>query len=420
MKKSRKAEKSSSSKKSGEEIVNSPVLRNLFESLPLPVFYKDICGIYIACNQKFGKLSGTNPADIIGKTSGEIFPSDIAEIYDREDMTALKNQEAQTYEAVLASADGTKHTYIFHKKPLDNRSEMSCGLIGSIFDITERKEFEAHLRKDEERYRRIFENIQDVYYEVNMEGTIMEISPSIEKYSLFKRETLIGQSIYDFYADKNEREIFLQTIRQNGYVHDFEIKLLNHENTLRTCSINAAILPADKEHPPLIVGSLRDISERKHSEEILRQREEELSIKSKNLEEMNTALKVLLRQREEDRRENEENVLTNVKASIIPYIDKFKEQPLTGHQKTCLGMLEAKINEIVSPFIHSMRQAGYDLTPQEMRVTDFVKNGNTTKEIADALGISMKTVDYHRENIRRKLGIKNRQTSLRSYLLKFL
>ncbi|MEK7826194.1 MAG: helix-turn-helix transcriptional regulator, partial [Thermodesulfobacteriota bacterium] len=196
------------------------------------------------------------------------------------------------------------------------------------------------------------------------------------------------------------------------------IKLRDLQSALFTCSITAAILPGEGERPPRIVGSIRDITERKRAEETLRQREEELSIKSRNLEEVNTALKVLLKQREEDRKEMEENVLANVKTSILPYIEKVKESPLTHHQKACLEILEAQMKKIISPFLRRISQACFDLTPQEIRVADFVKNGNTTKEIADILVISIKTVDYHRDNIRRKLGIKNHHTNLRSFLLK--
>ena len=156
----------------------------------------------------------------------------------------------------------------------------------------------------------------------------------------------------------------------------------------------------------------------RRAEETLRQSEEELSIKSRNLEEVNTALKVLLKQREEDRKEMEENVLANVKTSIFPHIEKLKEGPLTHHQRACLEILEAQMKKIIAPFLHRISQACFDLTPQEIRVADFVKNGNTTKEIADILVISIKTVDYHRDNIRRKLGIKNYHANLRSFLLK--
>lgn len=396
-----------------------PLIKNLLEAIPLPLFHKDDSGIYRACNRKFEEITGKKTGDIIGRKSGDLFSSDIAAIYDSQDEQTLQKGTAHTYEAALPGNIPDTRILIFHKFPLCDPSGTPRGLIGSIFDITGRKEYELKLRNDEDRYRRIFENIQDVYYEVNMEGVILEISPSVEKFSSFKREDIIGQSIYNFYADKDERKAFLQAINQKGYVHDFEIKLIDSAGSLRTCSVNAAILPGDEEHPPLIVGSLRDISERKLSEEKLRQSEEELSIKSRNLEEMNTALRVLLKQREEDRKENEENVLTNVKTAVIPCLEKFKEQPLTDSQKTCLEMMETKINEVVSPFIHRLYQAGYYFTSQELRIADFIREGRTTKEIAALLGISVKTVDYHRDNIRKKLGIRDRRTGLRSYLLKF-
>jgi len=418
MKKGKKIEKPRPYKISNEETEAPVFLQKLIDSIPIPIFYKDIQGAYLGGNREFENFLGRKIEDIVGKTVHEIAPEDLAEIYEQADKKLLQTGGDQTYESAIMHADGTRHIVVFNKATLNNRDGKPCGLVGSIFDITLRKKFEAQLRSSEARYRRIFENIQDVYYEVGLDGAILELSTSVEKYVPFKREDLIGRSVYDFYADKNRRSGFLQEIREKGYVRDFEIQLRNLQGALFTCSITAAILPGEEERPPRIVGSIRDISERKRAEETLGQREEELSIKSRNLEEVNTALKVLLKQREEDRKEMEENVLTNVKTSILPYIEKVKEGPLTHHQRACLEILEAQTKKIISPFLHRITQACFDLTPQEIRVADLVKNGNTTKEIADILGISIKTVDYHRDNIRRKLGIKNHQTNLRSFLLK--
>ena len=418
MKKGKKIEKPRPYKISNEETEAPVFLQKLIDSIPIPIFYKDIQGAYLGGNREFENFLGRKIEDIVGKTVHEIAPEDLAEIYEQADKKLLQTGGDQTYESAIMHADGTRHIVVFNKATLNNRDGKPCGLVGSIFDITLRKKFEAQLRSSEARYRRIFENIQDVYYEVGLDGTILELSTSVEKYVPFKREDLIGRSVYDFYADKNRRSDFLQEIKGKGYVRDFEIQLRDLQGALFTCSITAAILPGEGERPPRIVGSIRDISERKRAEETLGQRDEELSIKSRNLEEVNTALKVLLKQREEDRKEMEENVLTNVKTSILPYLEKLKEGTLTQHQRTCLEILEAQMKKIISPFLHRISQACFDLTPQEIRVADFVKNGNTTKEIADILGISIKTVDYHRDNIRRKLGIKNHQTNLRSFLLK--
>jgi len=418
MKKSKKIEGSRPYKINDEETETSTFLQKLIDSIPIPIFYKDIQGVYLGGNRELENFLGRKMEDIVGKTVHEIAPEDLAEIYEQADKKLLQTGGAQTYESAIMHADGTRHIVVFNKAIFNNRDGKPGGLIGSIFDITPRKKFEAQLSSSEARYRRIFENIQDIYYEVGLDGAILEISPSIEKYVPFKREDLIGRSIYEFYVDKNRRTDFLQEIEGKEYVRDFEILLRNHQGSLLTCSIAASIMPGEGERPPRIVGSMRDISERKRDEETLRQREEELSIKSRNLEELNTALKVLLKQREEDRKEMEENVLANVKTSLLPYIEKLKKGPLTHHQRACLEILEAQMKKIISPFLHRISQACFDLTPQEIRVADFVKNGNTTKEIADILGISIKTVDYHRDNIRRKLGIKNHHTNLRSFLLK--
>jgi PAS domain S-box-containing protein len=286
------------------------------------------------------------------------------------------------------------------------------------FDRIDPGEVEERLRRSEERYRRIFENIQDIYYEVGLDGTILEISPSIERYSPFRREDLIGRSINEFYADQTQRNSFLQSIIERGSVHDFEIQLRDSGGSLFTCAITASILPGSETLPPRIVGSMRDISARKQAEQALKEREEELSIQSRNLEELNAALKVLLRQREEDRVELQEQVLANVKTLILPCIEKLKGVALTPPQRDCLNTLEARINAIISPFLHRINQAYFDLTPRELRVAEYVKDGHTTKEIANMLCISAKTVDYHRDHIRRKLGLGNRHASLRSFLLK--
>jgi DNA-binding CsgD family transcriptional regulator len=196
-----------------------------------------------------------------------------------------------------------------------------------------------------------------------------------------------------------------------------DIPVLKKDGTVFFADVSSSPIAINGKE--CLLGMFRDITERKRNEEALRQREEELSLKSRNLEEMNAALKVLLQKREEDRILIEENVMTNVKTSILPYIEKLKKGSLTRQQKTYLNMLEGQIKDIISPFMHTISQSSFDLTPQELRVADLVKNGNTTKEIAGILRVSAKTVDYHRDNLRRKLGIKNNKTNLRSFLLKF-
>jgi DNA-binding CsgD family transcriptional regulator len=162
---------------------------------------------------------------------------------------------------------------------------------------------------------------------------------------------------------------------------------------------------------------VRNITERKRSEKKLKKREAELEEKTKALEEINTALKVLLKKREEDRSRLEKNVFFNVDKLIRPNLEKLKENEMDIRQKARFDILESNLMDIVSPFMPGMSEKLLTLSPVEIRVANFIKQGKTTKEIAGLFNLSSKTIDFHRDNIRNKLGIKNKKINLRTFLL---
>lgn len=160
-----------------------------------------------------------------------------------------------------------------------------------------------------------------------------------------------------------------------------------------------------------------EIKDRKRAEKALQERKAALKAQAHNLKEVNTALKVLLKRREEDKAELEEKVLSNVKMMILPYVQTLKNTRLDAKQMAYASIIESHLNNIVSPLLRNLSSKYLDLTPKEIQVADLVKEGKTTKEIAELLNVSTRAVEFHRNNIRMKLGLKSKKTNLRSYLL---
>jgi PAS domain S-box-containing protein len=161
----------------------------------------------------------------------------------------------------------------------------------------------------------------------------------------------------------------------------------------------------------------REIEERKLAEKNLRQKERELKLNALHLEETNIAMKVLLEQREKDKNELEEKVLTNVRGLLLPCLERLQGCRLNDRQKVYADILETNLQAIISPFLHRLSSRSLNLTPAEIQVAGMVKDGKTSKEIASLMNISERGVEFHRNNIRRKLGMTNAKKNLRSYLM---
>lgn len=169
--------------------------------------------------------------------------------------------------------------------------------------------------------------------------------------------------------------------------------------------------------PVRVVISHEEITALKLTEEALKESQAEILEQKQSLEEANIALKVLIKQREIDKRELEKKVLTNIKDLVFPYVEKLKNARLRPKDRTLVEIIDAHLNDVISPLLQSLANAKIILTPQEMQVAGLVKDGKTSKEIASILNVSETTVNFHRKNLRAKFGLTNQRTNLRSYLL---
>jgi len=232
---------------------------------------------------------------------------------------------------------------------------------------------------------------------------------------------LLGKSTQVLYPDIEEYERvgreFYSEIKEKG-IGSMETRWVTQDGREIHCYLQGSPLDPSDLSKGVIVAAM-DITERKQVEKALKQRGLDLEMKTISLKEANTALKVLLKQREEDKIELEEKVVLNVRELILPYLEKLKMKKMGETQQNYLNIIESNLNDIVSPFVHELSSKLIKLSPTELQVTNLIKQGNTTKEIAEIMNLAKSTIDFHRNNIRRKFGIKNQKTNLRTYLSSF-
>jgi PAS domain S-box-containing protein len=312
---------------------------------------------------------------------------------------------------------------------MDYTNKTIAQLLGYIADLekrvnelekyeTEHKFLKEAMQKIEEKYSNLFEKCQISIYRISPEGCFLNSNPakaSLEGY-LLHEETVdsisdIGAQLYASPEDSNEA---MRRLLEEGFLSNFEVQFCRKDGVLRWGILNA-IAVRDKDGNVIYYeGTSQDITERKLVNEAIKAMEQELAIKSKDLEELNTALRVLLKQMETDRKALEEKFVSNVKTLVLPYTEKIQKHRLDDEQKAYLDIMETNLKNVISPFLSMVSQ--FNFTPKEIEVVSLIRDKKSTKEIAEIMGVSPCAIDAHRNKIRKKIGLNNKKTNLQSYL----
>jgi PAS domain S-box-containing protein len=280
-----------------------------------------------------------------------------------------------------------------------------------IRDITDRKRAEEAVRESGERHRTLFESTANPILVIDTEGNYINGNNSALRFFQCTQDELLSKNILDFMPpDKKQQVIDIQKpLWKSGGSVETEYHI--HGNVK---FMELTVTPTTWQGKNVILGIGKDITKRKQAEGVLEKREMELEAKTHELEDLNAALRVLLKQREEDRNEFEQKVLSNVKVLILPHIEKLKNH-MDMKNISYLNVLESNLKDIISPFSKKLSAQYLNLTNREVQVANFIKEGKTTKEIAAFLNVSDSAVNVYRYHIRRKLGL-TKKHNLRSYM----
>jgi PAS domain S-box-containing protein len=243
--------------------------RALVENAPDVIMRFDREGRHLYVNPAVTRIVPIRPSDFVGKTHRELgFPPELCRQWEEALRSVVETR--QTHESEFTFEEAGRR-FVFHWRLVPEFGPR--GVVASVLsiarDITDRRETEEALRESEARYRAVFENILDVYYEVELDGTILEVSPSVEMVSRYRRDELIGTSMYRLYEDAAVRDRLVAALREQGRVRDYEVVLLEKNGNRIPCAITARLRPGEGSRPPKICGVMRPIAERKMAEEAL-------------------------------------------------------------------------------------------------------------------------------------------------------
>jgi len=249
------------------EIDDSYLLELIMAQFPYSIFFKDTDGRFIKINSECAKKFGLkDPGEAVGKTDYDFFDEIHANKASKDEKRIIESGESiigQLEKEVLAGSEPSIHWASTTKLPLYDSGNNIIGTFGITKDVTDKIEAEAALKESENKYRSIFENIQDVYYRTNRQGILTEISPSVKTYSGLSREDVIGKPVSNFYYYKRDRERLIERLKQNGVVTDFEVRIANTRDELLYSSVSAKIVRNDAADIIAVEGIMRDITQRK-------------------------------------------------------------------------------------------------------------------------------------------------------------
>lgn len=377
-------------------------------------------GKIITANRTYAAMFGYDPAEIIGMDARDLAAPESLDLIDDH----IQNGDEEPYNVAFVRKDGTTLRGEVRETPIIYNGRNAR--LKTFRTRGNQNRADDLLPGNEKTLHSLINATEDLVLLTDLNGTVITINKESARQYGKTPEELLGLEIFSVMprkiADLRRKKalqaiLTKQAVRYNEkkgrrYFDTHIFPVMNIKGNVKRLAIFARDVTGH------VNGSNELRKARDELEQRVAERTRELQNKTENLMEVNTALKVLLQKRDVDRMEFEEKVVANVKELVLPYVEKIKKKAhKDGKLKAYLEVLEANLNSIISPFSHNLSSKFFNLTSTEIAVAKLVKQGRSTRQIADLLSASNKTIETHRLNIRKKLGLTNKKANLRTYLL---
>lgn len=278
------------------------------------------------------------------------------------------------------------------------------------------KALEAH-KKSEAQFKELITSMTEGFCIMDNAGNLIFANDRFSNLLGLNTNEIRNNNVFDFMDAENSNK-FKQFLLNNksDQLDTFEIKWHDGNNGIIDSLVSPKQIADSSKNEHRFFAVITDITELKKTENILREQEHELKNEKKNLEEANITLKVLLDHQGDEIKNVEQRLRNNLRTKVLPYIEKIKIQEPDENVSFYIGVIEKHLNNIIAEYSRNLGIQYIDLTSKEIQIADMIREGMSSKEIASFLNISTRTVEIHRTNIRKKLGLKGAKDSLQKYL----
>lgn len=276
------------------QVDDEPLAKTLLENLPQKVFFKDRNSVYIFCNKNYAQDLKIRSDEIKGKTDFDFYPKELAEKYRADDRRILEsgNTEGIDEEYVQDKQRVYVHTV---KTPVKDEKGNVVGILGTFWDITERKKMEEFVRESEEKFRNLAEQSSNMIF-INKKGKIVYANKKAEEIMGYKKEEFYSPdfNFLSLMAPESKELIESSFARHiNGEdVPSIEYKLVTRDGRTLDAILTTKLIRYDGE--PAILGTVTDITKRKQMENALRESEENFRNISKKMSGLMKSSAILL------------------------------------------------------------------------------------------------------------------------------
>jgi PAS domain S-box-containing protein len=368
--------------------------RLFMNNSPTIAWIKNEQGQYVYLSKTYEDQFSVRLEDWRGKTDAEVWPSEIAETYHRNDSNVLHAEHAIEALEETINADGNRRLWISCKFPFcDHAGSRFVGGIG--LDITARKQVETELLE----FRLAVEQSANGINISDINGVILYANPALETIYGYAPGELAGQNsqLLKAQPEISTRKATPKAERAGRWSGETTQK--RKDGSLFEAWLTTS--PIEKDGIRIgMLAIVEDITDRKRA--------------GAALEQKNVALRELVEQMAMEKSRVRNNIAANIEEVIMPLLARLR---LKGTSGKYIDLLEHHLRDIASSYSRDVvRKKRFQITPHEAEICDMIKAGMTSKEIAKLLDLSIQTIQRHRRNIRRRLNLTRKKKNLALFL----